>query len=111
MRLLLDVVLWMFALGIAVTLRYDLRLPDGVASGLLRRLPIFAAIQASCGVALGLYRRRWRYGSFDELLGVAASAAIGTVISYSSAGAVDASVTASAFRICASSPACLRLEP
>lgn len=82
LRLALDVVLWVLALGMAVALRYDLRLPDGVATGMLKRLPIFAAIQAVCGIAMGLYRRRWRYGSFDELLGVAVSAAIGTVISY-----------------------------
>jgi len=82
LRTVLDFVMWVLAYAIAVYLRYDLDLPAGVGRGMWRRLFVLGLIQVACGVALGLYRRRWRYGSFDELLGVAASAAIGTVVAY-----------------------------
>ena len=49
-------------------------------------MPIAAAValQAAFGVLTGLYRRQWRYGSFDEVRVVALTAAsVGFILSIS----------------------------
>jgi FlaA1/EpsC-like NDP-sugar epimerase len=75
-----DSVLWVVAIPLGVWLRYDYdwaRLDENLV------LPIVLAVvsQGLFGLATGLYRRRWRYGSFDEMRMVAVSAAsVGVVL-------------------------------
>ena len=35
-----------------------------------RVIPLVFLIQAIVGYVVGIYRRRWRYGSFDEIAGL-----------------------------------------
>jgi FlaA1/EpsC-like NDP-sugar epimerase len=45
--------------------------PMGATSDtVFRVIPVVFAIQAVVGYVVGIYRRRWRYGSFDEIAGL-----------------------------------------
>lgn len=55
--------------------------PVGAAqTSVLRIIPIVVLIQAVVGFVVGLYRRRWRYGSFDEVAGLIITSVISTSI-------------------------------
>ena len=55
--------------------------PVGAAqASVLRIIPIVVFIQAVSGFVVGLYRRRWRYGSFDEVAGLIITSVISTSI-------------------------------
>ena len=55
--------------------------PVGAAqASVLRIIPIVVLIQAAIGFIVGLYRRRWRYGSFDEVAGLIITSVISTSI-------------------------------
>ena len=55
--------------------------PVGAAQeSVLRIIPIVVLIQAVVGFIVGLYRRRWRYGSFDEVAGLIITSVISTSI-------------------------------
>ena len=55
--------------------------PVGAAqASVLRIIPIVVLIQAVIGFVVGLYRRRWRYGSFDEVAGLIITSVISTSI-------------------------------
>ena len=43
-------------------------------------MPTVSVVQALTGYIVGIYRRRWRYGSFDEVKGLILSALITTII-------------------------------
>lgn len=47
---------------------------------LFRALPAVVIIQAITGYVVGIYRHRWRYGSFDEVKGLIVSATVTTTI-------------------------------
>ena len=49
-------------------------------STLIRVLPVVSVVQAITGYIVGIYRRRWRYGSFDEVKGLILSALITTIV-------------------------------
>jgi FlaA1/EpsC-like NDP-sugar epimerase len=66
-RLLLDVFSWSVAACVAVYLRFDFEIPEGFRHKLLQFIPLIGAVQLIIGLASGLYRRRWRYGSSDEV--------------------------------------------
>ncbi|MCX6535311.1 MAG: nucleoside-diphosphate sugar epimerase/dehydratase [Actinobacteria bacterium] len=51
-----------------------------VKDTLLRVLPMVSVVQALTGYIVGIYRRRWRYGSFDEVKGLILSALITTIV-------------------------------
>ena len=40
------------------------------ADSVLRVIPVVFAIQAIVGYVVGIYRKKWRYGSFDEIAGL-----------------------------------------
>ena len=40
------------------------------ADTVLRVIPVVFAVQAIIGYIVGIYRRKWRYGSFDEIAGL-----------------------------------------
>jgi FlaA1/EpsC-like NDP-sugar epimerase len=66
-RILLDILAWCAATATAIYLRFGLTFDRQATSGLFKVLPIVAVLQALVGTAVGLYRRKWRYGSFDEV--------------------------------------------
>jgi len=43
-----------------------------------RVIPVVFAIQAIVGYVVGIYRRRWRYGSFDEIAGLITTTTVST---------------------------------
>ena len=83
-QFLLDVLAWSAAAAFALVLRSYLQdeqnISTVVQSILYRVLPIVAVVQAITGYIVGIYRRRWRYGSFDEVKGLILSAFITTTV-------------------------------
>ena len=83
-QFLIDVVAWSAAATFALWLRYSYQAEADVSGAtretLAQVLPIVAVVQAVAGYLVGIYRRRWRYGSFDEVKGLVTSAAITTVV-------------------------------
>ena len=71
------------AVSIALVMRSYLQAePDiqgVVKDSLIRVLPTVSVVQAVTGYIVGIYRRRWRYGSFDEVKGLILSALITTI--------------------------------
>ena len=81
-QFVLDVLAWSAAAALALILRAYLQdernISEAVQNILYRVLPIVAVVQAVTGYIVGIYRRRWRYGSFDEVKGLILSAFITT---------------------------------
>ncbi|HEY7134880.1 MAG TPA: nucleoside-diphosphate sugar epimerase/dehydratase [Acidimicrobiia bacterium] len=70
--------MWLFALYFGALLRLDFNFSrlDGFEVALL--VPLACALQWGIGAWLGLYRGRWRPGSFDEVAALARTAALVT---------------------------------
>ena len=72
------------AVSIALVMRSYLQaetdIQGVVKDSLIRVLPTVSVVQAATGYIVGIYRRRWRYGSFDEVKGLILSALITTII-------------------------------
>ena len=83
-QFVLDILAWVLAVTIALVMRSYLQAaPDIgkiVKDSLIRVLPMVSLVQAVTGYIVGIYRRRWRYGSFDEVKGLILSALIKTII-------------------------------
>ena len=83
-QFILDILAWVLAVTIALVMRSYLQAaPDIgkiVKDSLINVLPIVSVVQAVTGYIVGIYRRRWRYGSFDEVKGLILSALITTII-------------------------------
>jgi FlaA1/EpsC-like NDP-sugar epimerase len=80
-QIVLDVAAWGVAVFFATIMRYDFNhLGDLNWGGLLAIGPIAGLSQFVAGLVFGLYLGRWRFGSFDEVLGVARAAALATGI-------------------------------
>ena len=76
-----DALIWAVAVPVTTWLRYDMRVEPIDTAGVIWTAAIAVVAQGVFGVLFGLYRRRWRYGSFDELLGVAATVvAVGALL-------------------------------
>ena len=76
LRLVLDVLAWVAAVFAAGYLRLDLSVQQVIDEGFLDLLPIVAILQVLTGTATGIYRRKWRYGSFDEMAALAVTAGL-----------------------------------
>ena len=74
----------MLAVTIALVMRSYLQAAPDISKivkdSLIRVLPMVSVVQAVTGYIVGIYRRRWRYGSFDEVQGLILSALITTII-------------------------------
>ena len=83
-QFVLDILAWVLAVTIALVMRSYLQAaPDIgkiVKDSLIRVLPMVSLVQAITGYIVGIYRRRWRYGSFDEVKGLILSALITTIV-------------------------------
>jgi FlaA1/EpsC-like NDP-sugar epimerase len=72
--------LWTLALPLALWLRYDYDM-SLLGGALLVPVLLAVALQGLFGLVLGLYRRKWRYGTFDEVCMVAFTAGfVGVVL-------------------------------
>ena len=78
LRVVLDLLAWAAATWIGIYLRLGLNPGEQSRIGFLRLFPIIAAVQIVTGYAVGLYRRRWLYGSFDEVQALVVTAALTT---------------------------------
>ena len=75
-----DSAIWALAIPLAVWLRYDYAF-DQLGGNVVVPVAIAVGMQGLFGLSSGLYRRRWRYGSFDEVRIVALTAAsVGLVL-------------------------------
>jgi dTDP-glucose 4,6-dehydratase len=79
LEILLDLTAWVAAAAFAVYMRFDFSFPVEYRHSLLKFLPIVVTVQILVGLGIGLYRRRWRYGSFDEVAALAATSVITTL--------------------------------
>jgi FlaA1/EpsC-like NDP-sugar epimerase len=79
-EVILDVSAWVAAAWLAVYMRFEFSPPVFYRNNLIKFIPILAAVQLIVGLITGLYRRRWRYGSFDEVAALAMTSAITTLI-------------------------------
>lgn len=80
----LDCLAWILAVPLALILRYEFETtasPWGpfTLKGVLAQTLIACVVQATLGLAFGLYRGLWRYGSFDEVAHLARSTVVVTV--------------------------------
>jgi FlaA1/EpsC-like NDP-sugar epimerase len=80
-QIFIDVTAWAVGLWLAMVLRFDFALdPDKWSlfdlRGLLAAIVVAALLQVVAGTASGLYRARWRFGSFDEVAHLVAAVAI-----------------------------------
>jgi FlaA1/EpsC-like NDP-sugar epimerase len=83
-QFILDILAWVLAVTIALVMRSYLQAAPDVSKivkdSLIRVLPTVSVVQALTGYIVGIYRRRWRYGSFDEVKGLILSALITTIV-------------------------------
>ncbi len=83
-QFVLDILAWVLAVTIALIMRSYLQAAPDISKivkdSLIRVLPVVSVVQAVTGYIVGIYRRRWRYGSFDEVKGLILSALITTII-------------------------------
>lgn len=79
-RLLLDLCSWSIAAWVAVFLRFDFEIPQNFRHNLLTFIPFIGAVQLGIGLISGLYRRRWRYGSIDEVAALVITSSATTVV-------------------------------
>jgi FlaA1/EpsC-like NDP-sugar epimerase len=75
----LDATGWTFALVLAVVVRYDFHLPRSALFGLAVLLPLVLLIQVASGLAFGLYRGRWVFGSFEEVAALTRAVVLTTI--------------------------------
>ncbi len=81
---ILDAISWSAAAFVASYTRFSIQghyNPYGATKeSVARVLPIVLIVMALSGFAVGIYRRRWRYGSFDEVAGLMTTAALTTFV-------------------------------
>ena len=69
-----DSALWVIAIPTGVFLRYDFDLDRVWQRQVILAVVVAVVLQGAFGLLYGLYRRRWRYGTFDEVKIVALTA-------------------------------------
>ena len=77
---LCDALCMALAIVVATVLRYEFAVPASARPGLLRMLPIAAGVFLAIASMLGLYTRRWSYGSVDEVVALGKAVAITTAV-------------------------------
>ena len=80
-EILLDTILMALAYYSAYLLRFDGGMPGEQIAIFIRTLPLFMAIQIFFFLAGGVYKGIWRYAGFDELVRIAGSVFVGSVVS------------------------------
>lgn len=77
---LVDISAWIAAAWVALFMRFDFDPPAEFRDNVVRLVPIVVVVQLMVGLAIGLYRRRWRYGSFDEVAALVATSVLTTLL-------------------------------
>ncbi|HUP85934.1 MAG TPA: nucleoside-diphosphate sugar epimerase/dehydratase [Acidimicrobiales bacterium] len=77
-----DAAVWAFALVAAAFIRLDFHLAPVPVAALLVVMPLAAVVQVLVGVIIGLYAGTWRYGSFDEVAGLARAAVLTSLLTF-----------------------------
>ncbi len=78
-----DCLVWFVALPLTTFSRYDFTFGELAWDATLRAWLIAAVGQGVFGILSGLYTRRWRYGSFDEVAALAGTVlATGVIMSF-----------------------------
>ncbi len=70
-----DLVVWLLAVPLAVWLRFDFAVPASSAAGVVLVVLAVLVLQVVFGFSFSLYRGRYSYGSFDEVIGLTRSVA------------------------------------
>ncbi len=68
-----DALIWLIALPVTALLRYDFDWSRVSVTGMMTAAAVAMTWQASWGYLIGLYDRRWRYGSFEEMSALAST--------------------------------------
>src|SRR5947209_20517752 len=76
----IDAVAWAAALAFATVVRWNFAFHQIDYRGLVAIIPLAALAQIVAGFASGLYLGRWRFGSFEEVEGLARATAITTAL-------------------------------
>jgi len=79
-RLLLDVASWSVAVWAAAYLRFDYETPNDFRHKLPQFILFIGVLQLVIGLGSGLYRRRWIYGSIDEVAALVITSLVTTVV-------------------------------
>lgn len=77
---LVDCVVWLVALPLTTFSRYDFSISQLEFDATVRSSIVAVVAQGVIGVGTGLYTRRWRYGSFDEVAALAATVLLTGVV-------------------------------
>lgn len=75
-----DAVAWIVAISLATLLRFDFQISYINLLGVAVMLPLAVEAQFLSGYAFGLYRGRWRFGSFDEVEALVKAVILTTVL-------------------------------
>jgi FlaA1/EpsC-like NDP-sugar epimerase len=78
-RAAIDVGLWALATTVATALRLGSGFDEPTSRSLAVATLIMAALQMAIGSASGLYRRKWLYGSFEEIRALVLAATLTSV--------------------------------
>jgi FlaA1/EpsC-like NDP-sugar epimerase len=70
-QFVIDALVWVIALPLTALLRFDFALSRISVAGMLTAGAVALTWQGSWGYMIGLYDRRWRYGTFDEIRALA----------------------------------------
>ena len=83
-QFLIDMTIWSITVTGAAYARFEFQGhhdPFGATkASVFRVIPMVLIVHAIAGYLVGIYRRRWRYGSFDEVGGLVVSTTITTVV-------------------------------
>ena len=76
----IDAAAWVIALSLATLFRYDFHASQINVAGVAVMLPLAVEAQFVAGYAFGLYRGRWRFGSFDEIAALVKAVTLTTAL-------------------------------
>lgn len=68
---LLDIASWALAIYVAMLLRFEFDTAGFGSWSIVESIALLAGLQVAVGLSLGLYRGRWRFGSFEAVAGLA----------------------------------------
>ena len=75
-----DIVLVNAALLLALWLRFEGAIPNQYIVSYQQLAPVFTLVWLACFYAFGMYHRLWQYASADELINIASSVTVGTLV-------------------------------
>jgi FlaA1/EpsC-like NDP-sugar epimerase len=73
---------WFVAMALGTWLRYDLHANRVTIGGIAKLVPFVVIGQLVAGLIFGMYRGRWRFGSFDEVLALLKGILLSTAAVY-----------------------------